>query len=389
MKILHITDYCQPVMGYQEIFLAKTQRDQGHDVTIITSDRYSPLAFPKNNGNSLLKERRVLPGKRFEQGVPFCRLSVLFEIPYAIWLKKLEKTVRRYKPDIIIVHGIVSFSAIRLALMKLFDNKHNYKLIIDDHMTFANSRSKLKLLYPLFRLLFSKLIIKSADLIVAVGEPAKNFMHIRYGIPKERIKIISLAADANLFKKDQEARKTLRRKFNLNNSDTLIVYSGKISPDKRIEILIQAISLVNFDFKLNLLMLGQGSPSYIDHLKKQVDAFNLSSRVIWHDFVPNKELYRHYSAADLAVWPGSASISILEAMSCGLPVITSDSLNINEMTFVDNQLRYEECNPDSLAKEITKLLDPNLRRKLGRQGRKLIEDKLNWEFIAKEFSVSL
>ena len=43
MHILHIVDYFMPNTGYQENLLAKWNRKEGHEVTVITSDRYYPI----------------------------------------------------------------------------------------------------------------------------------------------------------------------------------------------------------------------------------------------------------------------------------------------------------------------------------------------------------
>ena len=53
MKIIHVVDYFQPILGYQEVFLAKEQAKLGHDVVVITSDRYAPILYTNNAANSL------------------------------------------------------------------------------------------------------------------------------------------------------------------------------------------------------------------------------------------------------------------------------------------------------------------------------------------------
>lgn len=45
MKIVHVIDYFQPRLGYQETFLAKEHPKLGHEVYVVTSDRYNPIIF--------------------------------------------------------------------------------------------------------------------------------------------------------------------------------------------------------------------------------------------------------------------------------------------------------------------------------------------------------
>ena len=134
----------------------------------------------------MMGKRAVGSGFFTEEGVKIWRLKTLFELPHAIWMRGLERKAQELKPDIVIVHGIVNFAAWRIARSKkkLADSR----LIYDDHMTFANSKSALKVFYTLFRWLFSSSIQKAADALVAILPESKTFMHRRYGIPDERMK---------------------------------------------------------------------------------------------------------------------------------------------------------------------------------------------------------
>ncbi len=361
--------------------MPREQSKLGHEVYVVTSDRYSPLIYSENK--SLLGARIKEPGFFIEEGIRVWRLKTLFELPHAIWVRGLERKIQELKPDIVIVHGIVSFTAIRIARLK--KKLGNFKLIYDDHMTFDNSQSILRLLYPLFKWTFSHSIQENADALVGVGEPSKLFMNKRYGIPLERITVISMGADDTLFRLDAAARREIRSKLSISESDVVFIYTGKIIPEKRLPILIEAVKLLGDSKQLKVLLVGSGSKTYIEELRQDIKTKNLEGKFIWHDAVPNKELYKFYSAADVAVWPAGASISMFEALASSLPIIVSDSPNINEMTYIDNQLRYRGFNPSNLAQQVKKLLDPKLRKEMGDNGRKLIEEKLSWKIIARQF----
>ena len=381
MNIIHVTDYFEPQLGYQETFLAREHAKMGHNVIVVTSDRYEPRIYKANK--DLLKSRGQKSGFYIEEGIKVWRLKTLFELPHAIWMRSLEKKILELEPDIVIVHRIIKFETIRIAALK--NKGADFKLICDDHMTFDNSRSPLRLLYPLFRWTFSRGIQKAANAIVAVGEPSQRFMHKRYGIPTDRITVISMGADSDLFRFDIDARRDIRNMLGIAESNLMLIYTGKIVPSKKLEILVDAVKhLANID-NLIVLLLGNGPDYYTKQLREYIQIRNLSSKFIWHDTVHNNSLYKYYSAADIAVWPYGASISQLEAMSCGLPIIFSDNGNINEMTYVDNQIKYEKEDPASLALTINILLNPMKRHNIGTDGRKIIEEKLNWRAIAQQF----
>jgi glycosyltransferase involved in cell wall biosynthesis len=382
MKIVHVIDYFQPQLGYQETFLPREQSRLGHEVYMVTSDRYQPLIYSENK--KVLGPRIKGAGFFVEEGIQVWRLKTLFEVPHAIWVRGLESKIRELAPDVVIVHGIVNLSALRIARLK--KRLRNVKLIYDDHMAFVASRSKLRVLYPLFERTFSPQIQKSADALVGVSHTSKLFMHEKYGMPLERIAVIPLGADAELFRFDAAARGEMRSQLGLNEADTVFIYVGKLVPAKGPHLLVDAaIRLAGGHGDLKVLLLGGGQQSYIEEMRQNVRAAAVEDRFIWHDAVSNKELYRFYSAADVAVWPREASLSMMEAMACGLPIIISSSSEVTDRVESDNGLTYSSDDSADLARQMEKLLDPKLRREMGANGRKFVEEKLNWTAIAKQF----
>lgn len=75
---------------------------------------------------------------------------------------------------------------------------------------------------------------------------------------------------------------------------------------------------------------------------------------------------------------------MLDAVSCGVPIIVSDRLKAIER--VDgNGLTYEQGNVESLALQIEKLADnPELRKTLGKYGAEKIRGKFSWKIIAQQ-----
>ncbi len=381
MKIVHIQDYFQPVLGYQETFLPREQAKMGHEVYVVASDRYSPRIYSENK--DLLGNRIKGAGFFIEQHIKVWRLKTIFEMLYQPWVLGLEGKIEELNPDIVIMHGVVNFSALRIA--RLRKKLGNFKLIYDDHMTFDNSRSKLRILYPVFRWTLSRLIQEAADALVAILPETKVFMYKRYGIPLERITVIPLGADDELFKFDALARQEIRNKLSVNDSDTVFIYTGKVIPEKRLDMLIEAVKLMKNNQGVKVLFVGSGFQPYFEKLERGIREAGMENKFIWHEAVPNEELYQFYSAADVAVWPRGASISQREAMACGLPIIISEASTVIELVDYDNGLICREGDAEHLAQQMEKLLDPQLRRKMGDNSRRAIEERLSWRVIAKQF----
>jgi len=384
MKIVHVIDYYQPKLGYQETFLAKEQAKMGYDVYIVTSDRYNPILYSGDAVQKILGDRRIKPGFFIEDGISVWRLKCLIEFPRAIWMSNLEKKILELNPDILIVHGIVNFASIRIALLK--GKRTHFKLICDDHMTFGASRHLFRHLYPFFRLFFAQLLLNKTDALVGVANTSKVFMHKKYGFPLDKIHMIPLGADTNIFKFDNRSREKLRKSFEISESDIVFIYAGKITAVKGPHILIEAaVELYKAQTNFKILLVGNGPLDYIQKIQDFLKLHNLNSLCIFHDAVKNTELYQYYSVADVAVWPKEASLSMMEAMACGLPVIMSEDSEVQERLNYENGLLYIGNDPVDLAKKMELLFDPNIRKSMGENGRKIVKEKLNWEVIAKQF----
>ena len=85
MKIVHVIDYFQPMVGYHETFLDKEHARMGHDVYIIRSDRYNPILYSSNAlKNSVIINYSYLPYLctvfiivvKFSNGISFTELIV-------------------------------------------------------------------------------------------------------------------------------------------------------------------------------------------------------------------------------------------------------------------------------------------------------------------------
>ncbi len=384
MRIVHVIDYFQPKFGYPETFLAREHAKSGHDVYVVTSDRYNPTLLLGKAKEPVMSDWIVGAGFFVEEGIKVWRLKTLFEIQFKVWMVGLERKIEELRPDLVIMNNIVTFSAIRAARLK--KRTGNFKLIYAESMTFDNSLSRLKVLYPLFKWLFSPLIQKAADALVAILPETKVFMHKRYGIPLERIVLIPLGADDELFRFDAIARKEIREKLSLAEGDTVFIYTGKFIPTRKLHVLIEATTKLMINHgNIKVMLVGSGSQPYIEDLKRGIKTKKLEDSFVWRDSVPNNELYKFYSAADVAVWPYGASVGMREAMACGLPIIIGRDSKVAELVDYNNGLMYQEEDASDLACQMEKLLDPALRREMGLGSRKLIEDRFSYRVIAKQF----
>lgn len=240
-------------------------------------------------------------------------------------------------------------------------------------------RIYLKLLMPL--------ISRDIDKTLVCSEAALAWNLKIFHIPLTKIHFIPFGADSNLFRYSYDKRKNLRNVLGINDNDVVAIYTGKLVPHKRVDVLLRASApLISRDKNFKLLLVGNGSNEYINSLKSIIKKSQIERNVVFHNGVYRTELPSFYSAADIAVWPGSCSISIIEAMSMSLPVIIKESKWTNHLLQSGNGFSYREGDVEALRKCISTLIeDKELRQSMGHNSRKLVENKLNWNNIARQY----
>lgn len=382
MKIVHVINYFQHQLGYQEYYLAKEHAKAGHDVYVITSNKYFPFPDYDNTLKNILGEREFKPREESIDGIKVIRLKGKLEQPARrIWLKGLLKKIREIKPDIIISHGESTYSTAILSLMLKFSK---FKLITDSHTHYTEYYKKDKSFKTKIILFFFRnLVWKNKKLkIIAVTNQTKVFLNREYEIDSDKMNIIPLGTDTEMFCPDLDIRKSVRNELNISDNEILIIYTGKIVQSKNPALIIEACSGLFNKYNLKIIYIGSVGKEYSDkfnRLKKDFDKY-----IIHHEAVPNSEIHKYYQAADIGIWPKEASMSSVDAVSCGLPVIISDYLG--ERISNQNGIGIKENNLESLKKAILELVsDKKLLELMGKNGRLLAEKHFDWKYISQQF----
>lgn len=160
-----------------------------------------------------------------------------------------------------------------------------------------------------------------------------------------------------------------RAKKRVPSKNPKLIYFGRISYEKNIEVLIFALKhLLWLGQKVSLTITGSGPA--LNYLKGIVRAEKLSVHVHFHNALPQDELARHVATHDIFVTASTIEtqgLTILEAMAAGLPCIGADCLAIpDSIREGRNGFLFRPYDFVELARKAERLIDSaKLRKKLG------------------------
>lgn len=162
--------------------------------------------------------------------------------------------------------------------------------------------------------------------IIAISRMVKEDIIRYYGVPEEKITVVFNCVDLERFHPKNRSifRKGKRRDLGLDDSTLLLLFAGNNYRLKGLEPLLHALtylrrSFVNQPFHLLIVGRGRISPYLRMARRLKVSDFTLF-------LGPVKEMEQYYAASDIYVHPtfyDSCSLTVLEALASGLPVITS------------------------------------------------------------------
>lgn len=286
---------------------------------------------------------------------------------------RLPFEARRVRADLI---HTVGFSAPLIRSCKVVSTVHDLiGLIYSDHLS-PWSKFYWKRWLPHS---FSK-----ADHLIASSENTKRdilkFLHY----PEHRISVIPLAADERF--KALDKKKTsgcLSKYFRFND---FILSVGTLEPRKNLKNLIFAYSMLSKDLRKSYPLVVVGKQGWgEDDLGRLIEGTGLKEDIHFTGYISDEELVNFYNAAALFVYPSlyeGFGLPILEAMSCGTPVISSNLSSIPEVTG-DAAFLIDPLKPKEIADAMKSLLlNRSLRESMGSRG--LERSKLfSWERVAK------
>jgi glycosyltransferase involved in cell wall biosynthesis len=225
---------------------------------------------------------------------------------------------------------------------------------------------------------------RRADHLLTLSEFSKRSIVEHYGVAEDRITVTPCAADREVFRPlDPQARAAVRRELGLDCEFLLFV--GALQARKNVLTLIRAFELLRerYGDGLHLVLVGRRGWE-ADRVFRLLDARRLRGVVHHLEAVDTETLVGLYNNALAFVLPSlfeGFGMPILEAMSCGCPVVCSNATAMPEV-YGDAALPFDPNAPEELAAQLGRVVnDAALRGDLVRRGY-LNADRFSWERTA-------
>lgn len=215
-------------------------------------------------------------------------------------------------------------------------------------------------------------LLDKVDLIVATTKSYAETSPILSRF-MEKVKIVPNAVDPDEFKPGIDA----------GQRDPLVLYVGRLVAYKGVSTLIKAMAEVQKEIDAKLVIVGDGE----DRKGFEKIAKKLNVNAIFTGRVPKKEVVGWMQRARVLVLPSFSrleafGIVLLEAMACSTPVLGASTPGVAE---VASHGGFNFKDTSELVERIKELLNNDqLATKLGKMGRKAVEEKFNWNAVISE-----
>jgi glycosyltransferase involved in cell wall biosynthesis len=312
---------------------------------------------------------------------------------YSLKIKKFFKTLKiAHTPDII--YYMLPFN-----LNQSYSPILNQPLVVGpifypwiqlDENEYSDIEIKQKKEFVLFRKLktFIKLQLKkynkkkyietldNAKKIIVTLDCVKKFIDPKY---HNKIIKIPIGTDTSHFKP-----------FKILPENDTVLFLAYLVKRKGLEYLLKAIELVKKQIPgIKLLIAGDGPDK--QYFLNMIEDLNLKDNVELYGHIPHNQTVNLFQKAQIYVLPSLGEpfgMSLVEAMSCGLPIISTNCGGVPEVVGENNQkFLVEPRNHIQLAEKISELLlDYDLCTKVGNNNRDFVVRNYDWRIIAGKYN---
>jgi glycosyltransferase involved in cell wall biosynthesis len=359
---------------------ALAQRGDRVDVIALRRDESFPTFEVINGVNVYRIQSRTVNEKGL---LTYVSRIVRFLLRSAVFLYKQQ---RKRSYDVVHVHNVPDF----LVFAALASKLKGAPVILDIHdllPEFYASKFKISHSSLLFKLLtFVERCSAAFATHVIIANDLWRDRLVARSSRKEKCSVVRNRPDLDIFEKqaDWETKKT--EKF-------IMTYPGSLNWHQGLDIAIGAFASIADQIPdAEFHIYGEGSAKL--SLIQLSNELGMQNRIIFHDFLPSREIARVMATTDLAIEPKRSnsafsnealSTKILEFMSLGVPVIACRT-RIHAYYYDDSIIQYYENDDEAqLAAQILRLKnDPALRERMAANAKKYVHEN-TWDARKHEY----
>jgi len=175
---------------------------------------------------------------------------------------------------------------------------------------------------------------RRADHIITLSQFSKNEIVSRYHVPPEKVSVIYEAPRREFRPMNRgQCQEKLVQKYRIRSP--FILYVGRVQARKNLLRLVDAFARLSSRGIDEQLVVVGGHDWLAERVKHRVAELNLTDKVRFTGYVDLSDLPLFYNAAELFVFPSISEgfgIPVLEALACGVPVVTSYGSSLEEIS---------------------------------------------------------
>ena len=388
LRVLVLTETFRPEIGggeRQAAVLGRGLIERGHEVTLLTRRSRAGLANEEvSDGIRVVRVGPTGPGRRRKWGLIVTALPALWRLRRAY--------------DVVLVSGFRILAVPALIAGRWLGKPVVLKADSNGEMSGEFFRAGLASarLAPESALVRAMIGLRNGLLLraaafVAISEEIREEI-VAQGVPPDRVHRIPNGVDTRAFRPaTAEERSALRSQLGLPPGP-VVVFTGRLVSYKGLPALLEAWRVVVRDVTgATLVLVGEGGGDMHDceaALREFVRQEGLDSRVRFTGAVANVEDWLR--AADLFVFPTeneAFGLSLVEAMACGLPAITTQAGGIKDFAQHDrNAWVVASGDGAALAAALRTMLDaPEQAARLGRAAREMVLARFGESAVAAAY----
>jgi glycosyltransferase involved in cell wall biosynthesis len=204
-------------------------------------------------------------------------------------------------------------------------------------------------------------VLRQSRAVVASSESTRQDLVRFYGLPRDRVVVVPCGYDPSRF---------FPGPANGRAREPYALYVGNIMPHKNLLRLLEAFARVPRR-DAQLLIRGSGRAGHVRALRERIATLGVGSRIDWRPYATAEELPGLYRGARMLVLPSLAEgfgLPALEALACGVPVVTSNTSSLPEVVG-DAALLVDPHDVGALAAAMGRLFeDDRLATQLSERG---------------------